>query len=79
MSDAIASQVLASRLLHREFVADETLAVTLERPPGFVFRPGQYVDITLCEPRYDDEMGRVRSMSIASAPSEPDDSQPPLV
>lgn len=72
MSDAVASQVLASRLLHREFVADETLAVTLERPPGFVFRPGQYVDITLCEPRYDDEMGRVRSMSIASAPSEPD-------
>jgi ferredoxin-NADP reductase len=72
VSDVRAPEVLASRLVRREVVADHTIAVTLERPPGFSFRAGQYVDITLCEPRYDDEMGRVRSMSIASAPSERD-------
>jgi len=60
----------ASRLIGRDVVAHETLACVLERPTGFVFRAGQYIDITLPEPRITDLLGPTRSFSIASAPTE---------
>jgi ferredoxin-NADP reductase len=60
----------ASRLLGRELVAAETLACVLERPAGFGFRAGQYVDVTLPEPLFNDPLGPTRSFSIASAPAE---------
>jgi ferredoxin-NADP reductase len=53
-------------------VAHETLACIVERPSGFAFRAGQYVDVTLLDPPYDDLLGPTRSMSIASAPGERD-------
>ncbi|HEX6965043.1 MAG TPA: FAD-dependent oxidoreductase [Gemmatimonadaceae bacterium] len=62
----------SSRLIGRHCVAHRTLAVVLERPAGFVFRAGQYIDITLPEPRFTDLLGPTRSFSIASAPSERD-------
>lgn len=49
-------------------VAHATLAVQVKRPAGFDFRPGQYVDVTIPEPRYSDGLGPIRSFSIASAP-----------
>ncbi|HWG52853.1 MAG TPA: FAD-dependent oxidoreductase [Gemmatimonadaceae bacterium] len=61
-----------SRLLQRAYVAEQTLACVLERPAGFVFGAGQYVDITLPEPRFDDALGPMRSFSMASAPGERD-------
>ena len=64
--------IYASRLVHREEVAHETLACVLERPDGFTFRAGQYVDVTLPEPLYDDLLGPTRSFSVASAPCERD-------
>lgn len=64
--------LLESRLLRRELVADQTIACRIARPAGFVFEPGQYVDVTLVDPPYDDAQGRTRSMSIASAPEEED-------
>lgn len=64
--------VYASRLLERAPVAHETLACVIERPRGFDFRAGQYIDLTLPDPPYDDLLGPTRSFSIASAPGEPD-------
>jgi ferredoxin-NADP reductase len=64
--------IYVSRLIRREYAAHETLACILERPPGFTFRAGQYVDLTLPEPQFDDLLGATRSFSIASAPSERD-------
>ena len=56
-----------SRLVHREKVARETLAIRVERPSGFTFEAGQYVDITVLNPPRRDLMGPTRSMSVASA------------
>lgn len=61
-----------SRLIGREWVAHETLAVTLARPDGFSFSAGQYVDVTLNSLLYQDDLGPIRSFSIASAPEEQD-------
>jgi ferredoxin-NADP reductase len=44
----------------------------VERPDGFTFCAGQYVDVTLPDPPYDDLLGPTRSFSIASAPAERD-------
>ncbi|HEY9515870.1 MAG TPA: hypothetical protein VIQ74_09340, partial [Gemmatimonadaceae bacterium] len=64
--------IYPSRLIHRELVAEQTLAIVLERPEGFVFRTGQYVDVTLPEPLFDDLLGPTRSFALASAPGERD-------
>lgn len=53
-------------------MAHETLAVVLKRPEGFTFSAGQYIDVSLPELHYTDDLGPVRSFSIASAPSEQD-------
>lgn len=63
---------IESRIVRRELVAADTLACHVSRPAGFDFRPGQYVDVTLLSPPFDDRLGPTRSMSIANAPDEPD-------
>lgn len=63
--------ILPSRLIARETVADRTLACVIERPAGFTFRAGQYVDVTLPDPPFDDLLGSTRSLSLASAPHDP--------
>lgn len=59
-----------SRLSGREKVAEGTMAFHLEKPTGFEFKAGQYVDISLINPPETDSEGNVRSFSIASAPYE---------
>jgi ferredoxin-NADP reductase len=59
-----------SRLSGREEVAEGTMAFHLEKPAGFQFKAGQYVDISLINPPETDSEGNVRSFSIASAPYE---------
>jgi ferredoxin-NADP reductase len=58
------------RLTKREEIAKGTLAVRLERPPEFQFRPGQYASLTLLDPPETDEEGNTRTFSMASAPAE---------
>ena len=58
----------STRIVHREFVAHETLAVQLERPDGFEFTAGQYIDVTVLNAADRDALGPMRSLSIASAP-----------
>ncbi len=58
------------RLKRKEDVAEDTMAFYFEKPAGFQFKPGQYLDMTLLDPSETDSEGNVRSFSIASAPHE---------
>lgn len=53
-------------------VAEDTLALYLEKPDGFTFKPGQFVECKLIDPSETDEEGNGRALSLASAPHEPD-------
>ena len=59
------------KLIKREEVAEGTMSFYFEKPDGFQFKPGQYLDCTLTNPPETDAEGNIRSFSIASAPSEP--------
>jgi ferredoxin-NADP reductase len=60
------------RLLVREEVAERTMSFHFDKPAGFQFKPGQYLDCTLIDPRETDAVGNIRSLSLASAPAEKD-------
>ncbi|HXE89884.1 MAG TPA: FAD-dependent oxidoreductase [Terriglobales bacterium] len=51
-------------------VADRTLAVRMEKPPGFSFEAGQFVELTLMDPPETDAEGNSRAFTLASAPHE---------
>ena len=59
-----------SKLLSWIEVAEGTMAFRFEKPPGWTFKAGQYLDMTLLDPSETDSEGNVRSFSIASAPHE---------
>ena len=59
-----------SRLMARELVADRTMSFSFEKPAGWDFRAGQFIDITLLDPPETDAEGNTRGFSISSAPSE---------
>jgi ferredoxin-NADP reductase len=69
-AEEIPVSAYASRLLNRVEVAEDTMAFHFEKPPGFDFKPGQSVDLTLLNPPETDSEGNVRTFSIASAPFE---------
>ena len=48
------------------------MAFHLEKPPGFQFKAGQYLNVTLIDPPETDGEGNTRSFSISSAPFEAD-------
>ncbi len=70
MSTAAASQGFICKLKDRKEVAEGTMAFRFEKPSGWTFTPGQYLDMTLLDPPESDAEGNVRSFSIASAPHE---------
>jgi ferredoxin-NADP reductase len=51
-------------------VADRTVAFEFEKPPGFTFKAGQFIEVTLINPLETDAEGSTRAFSIASAPHE---------
>lgn len=59
-----------TRLQHKEECGDGTVAFYFERPSGFEFKAGQYVDVTLINPSETDPDGSIRSFSLASGPAE---------
>ncbi|MGH9821804.1 MAG: FAD-dependent oxidoreductase [Blastocatellia bacterium] len=59
------------RLLAREEIARETIALHFERPESFEFKPGQYVSLRLIDPPETDDEGNSRYFSITTAPHEP--------
>jgi len=70
MSTAASSPFRLVRLKGREEVAERTMAFRFEKPAGWTFKAGQFVDMTLLEPLETDAKGNTRTFSIASAPQE---------
>lgn len=60
------------KLLGREYVAENTMAVHFEKPEGFVYKAGQFGDYTLGDPPETDAEGNTRGFSFTSAPYEHD-------
>lgn len=60
------------KLKDRREIASGTMAFYLEKPPGFQFMPGQFIDFKLSDPPENDAEGSARAFSIASAPHEAD-------
>ena len=57
-----------STLISRTEVAQETMAFHFERPRGFLFKAGQYIDLTLPSPQPGSADGLAHTFSIASSP-----------
>jgi len=70
MNTAAALPGILCKVKDRTEVAEGTMAFRFEKPPGWTFKPGQYLDMTLLDPPETDSEGNVRSFSIASAPHE---------
>jgi ferredoxin-NADP reductase len=71
MSTAVADwPTFLTKLRDRTEVAERTIAFRFEKPATFEFTPGQFLDITLLNPRETDSEGNARGFSIASAPYE---------
>src|SRR5665213_4234325 len=60
------------KLKGKQEIAAETMAFYFEKPKGFVYKAGQYVDYTLINPAETDAEGNTRGFSLASAPYEND-------
>src|SRR3984957_6721724 len=58
------------KLKDRKEVAEGTMALRFEKPSGWRFEAGQFLDMTLLDPSGTDSEGNVRSFTIASAPHE---------
>jgi ferredoxin-NADP reductase len=59
-----------SKLKQREEIAEGTMAFYFEKPEGFQFKAGQFLNLTLIDPPETDAKGSRRNFSIASAPEE---------
>jgi ferredoxin-NADP reductase len=70
MSTAAASPGFMCKLKDRKEVAEDAMAFRFEKPSGWRFKAGEYLDLTLLDPSETDAEGDVRSFSIASAPHE---------
>jgi ferredoxin-NADP reductase len=70
MSTSVTSPAVTSVLQGRREVAQGTMAFRFEKPPGWQFKAGQYLDMTLIDPPETDAEGNTRSFSIASGPHE---------
>jgi ferredoxin-NADP reductase len=70
MSVPASTPVYRVTLLGRFEVAERTMAFWFEKPPGFSFKAGQFVDVTLVNPPESDGEGDTRAFSLASAPHE---------
>lgn len=56
------------KLRSKEEIAEGTMAFHFEKPPGFVFKPGQAIDVILLDPPGTDESSSRHAFSLACAP-----------
>lgn len=59
------------RLTDRIEVAQGTLEFRFEKPAGFSFKAGQFVELALIDPPETDAEGNARALSIACSPDDP--------
>ncbi len=71
MSTAANCPTFMAKLAERHEVAEYTMAFQFEKPAGWAFKAGQFVDMTLLNPPETDAEGNTRGFSISSAPHEP--------
>jgi ferredoxin-NADP reductase len=64
VEDPVVQQV---KFTKKELLARDTMAFHFEKPQGFTFRGGQYVDLTLIDPSETDAEGNTRGCSIEAA------------
>jgi ferredoxin-NADP reductase len=62
--------VFMAKLQSRQGVAEGTMAFCFEKPAGWTYVAGQFIDLTLIAPSETDAEGNTRGFSIASAPFE---------
>ncbi len=62
--------VFETEFVNRESVAEGTMAFRFLKPPGFQFKAGQAMNVTLQNPPETDGKGNARTFSIVSAPFE---------
>jgi ferredoxin-NADP reductase len=62
--------IFKSKLVGSWRIADRTMAFRFERPAGWTFRAGQFIDITVLNPSETDAEGNGRGFSLTSAPDE---------
>src|SRR5574338_1057707 len=70
MADQATWPIFMTKLKDRKEVAERTMAFQFEKPAGWTFRAGQFIDITLPNPPETDAEGNTRGFSISSAPQE---------
>lgn len=68
----MASDPLRVKLIKKEDVAEGTTSFHWEKPEGFSYKAGQYINFRLIDPPETDDEGIRRFFSLASAPYEPD-------
>ena len=57
---AVGPNYLSVKLKNREEVAELTIAFRFERLPGWTFKAGQSIDMTLVDPPESDSEGRLQ-------------------
>jgi ferredoxin-NADP reductase len=62
--------VFMAKLVNRREVVESTMALEFDKPSGWTFKAGQFIDMTLANPAETDAKGSTRGFSIASAPHE---------
>lgn len=70
MSTAATWPTFMTKLKDRKEVAERTSAFRFEKPSGWTFKAGQFIDMTLLNPSETDSEGNTRGFSIASGPHE---------
>jgi ferredoxin-NADP reductase len=70
MSAADASPGFMCNLKRWQEIAEGIIAFQFEKPTGWTFKPGQYLDMMLLEPSETDSEGNARSFSITCGPHE---------
>lgn len=66
----MAKKEFITKLIKTEQVAENTYAMSLEKPKGFLHRAGQYSELHLMKEVPQDPKGKFREFSISSAPHE---------
>ncbi len=61
---------LTVHLEDKRVIAKDTMSFILSRPEGFLFKPGQHIDLIIPNPPENDGEGNIRTLSLANAPEE---------
>jgi len=59
-----------TKLIDRKIIAEDTLALSFEKPEGYEFQAGQYCFLNLPDKGFQDKRGLRRHLTIASSPLE---------